>query len=214
MSKLYINDSLYKTYRFNDKNPFYLTIPNEPFDEYELYLSFPDENPNPAKIKQLNDIIIRTNPQAIHLICNIKRSNIDEFGEYNDNRVALYKQLQRRLFGILASTYEYLKKKNKAIKIPIQAIKQNDADTKLINWLEIERPSLIKGIDYSKIKKAYNANIFSGTMAIPFITKKDSAPKVRRRLWQREKGYTKFHLVLTLVGSLIFGITIAKLLIK
>ncbi len=213
----YINGSLYQTYRFNPKKPFYLTIPKADFDEYELFISFPDEGEaNPAKIKEMNDILIRTHKNAIHLICNIKRSDINEFSEYNDNKVALYQRLQNKLFRILASTYDYLKKQNKKIKIPITAIKQNDGDTKLINWLEIEAPRLIKSVDFKKIRRAYNENIFSGTMAIPFINHspaRSNKQKRKVRLW-KGKGFANMSLIITIFSSSCAGIIIANILMK
>lgn len=205
----YINTVLYTIYKFQNKNPYYLTIPKTEQDEYELYVSFRQEKTSKAKIKELNDILVRTNNKAIHLICNIKKTDIDEFSTYNDNKVALYKLLQKRIYRQLAKTYDYLKDKNIKVKIPVFFIKQNNNDTKLINWLEIDDHKLIKGLKYEKIRKAYNELIFSGTMVIPFLNNKEN-----RNTEIITKTYTKYYILLTIIIALIVGIGIANLLIK
>ena len=209
----YIDSKLYTTYIFNQKNPYYLSIPKESFDTYELYISFPNNN-NKTKIKELNDILIKTNPKVIHLICNLNREEIDEFSTYNDNKTNLYKMLQKKIYKMLANTYDFLKKKNLKIALPVKMIKQDDSDTKLINWLEIDDKNLFKGIKYQKIKNNYNELIFSGTKAIPFINiPKENNTKVKK-LSKNSNGYSKICFIIIATAWIIIGISIFSLIIK
>ena len=217
--KPYIVHSLYNVYALANNN--FLAIPKSLHDEYELYVGFPTIDLKKAstedkqtEVRKLADLLSKINNHAIYLLCNINKEMIAEFAIYNDTKIGLYGALREKTYEYLQNAYNFLDKYNYKIKLPINVVKQNNDDTKLIDWFEVNYSKLIKGIKYEKLKSIYNELIFSGTMALPFLkTPKPEKTKVKVRR-RNHYGYTKIYLLLTLAISLIFGIEIAYLLIK
>ena len=234
-NNIYSNNPLFTMYVFHDDITYYLSIPKEEYKEYEIFVSFPSKDINSLngkdkaeEIRRINDMLIRIKPNTIYLLCCLSRNEIEEFASYNDNKTNLYKRLQHKFLKVLSKSFDELK--NKTIKFPISLIKQDEFDSKFIDWLEINMNSYLKSSKLLEIKQAYYDLIFNETTVFNPIdsssgtsnTKSDSPStvskeniKVKKLVPPSQKGFTTIHAIyLTISLSLIIGISIAYLLIK
>ena len=234
-NNIYSNNPIYTMYVFHNDITYYLSIPKEEYNEYEIFVSFPTKDINSLtgknkveEIRRINDMLIRTKPNAIYLLCCLSNNELEEFASYNDNKTNLYKKLQQNFFKSLSHAFDELK--NKKIKFPVNLIKENEFDSKLIDWLEIDMSTYLKSIKFNDIKQAYYDLIFNETMAFKPIDSSSGTPntrtggpitvakenvKVKRLVPSSKKGFTTIHAIyLTIFLSLIIGISIAYLLIK
>ena len=225
--KVYLTNSKYTIYEFQDDTKYYLSIPKEKQEDYQIFVSFPNKDIDSLKpedkeqeIRSINDMLIKTEPNAIYLLCCLSKNEIEEFASYNDSSSSFYKRLQHKVLKTLSKTFDNLK--NITYIFPVCLIKQNEFDSKLIDLLEINAGSYLKSIKLTDIKQNYYDLIFNETMAFQPIDPTSGGPtiskdnvKVKKLIPPSKKGFTTiYNISLTILLSLIIGIGIAYLLIK
>lgn len=210
---LYMQNNKYTVYKLSEKDTsYYLSIPKKIDNKSNLFLCFPNEELKEQQIKAINDMLIKIDQNSVFLLCNISWEDINEFSIYNDGKVNLYRKLHNKILSVIRSSFNILNDMGTEIKTPITAIKQNDKDSKLIDWLEINLGKNIKSIKYSTIKKKYNDIIFNETSAFPII---NNDTKTKKLVLDSKSGFSNvISLSLLLFISFVIGIGITYLILK
>lgn len=156
---IFHKESEYKIYElYNNKaESYYLTIPNNDIDTFEIYVAFPKKDISSLsqeeiinEIKEINDLVIKSNPSSIYILPNIKVSELTDAA--NENDFKLYNELLSHIHTTLSDTYDKIGK-HKNIKQKITFIKQTNSDSKFINWLETNMNNYINSISINSLKR-------------------------------------------------------------
>lgn len=192
------------------------------------------------EIREISDMIHTINKSGIYAIPTIDLSELEEAAKDNDNK--LYNELLKKIQSMTFDINNNLSKTdihNQSIHQVISIIKQTESDTLFINWLEMNMPNFIHGITLDELKKAYYSKIISGKVHNNEYDKKNimedptkeinenqneltntkENSKVRRLVPPKDNNnYHGFNsiqfIILTLIISLIAGISIGYLIIK
>ena len=230
---LYSFNNDYSIYELkaNDSLTYYLSMPNKDINTCQIYLGFPtlemsilDKEQEIAEISRLSDIIHKINPNGLYLFCNLPYGELHEASNDNDNR--LYTILLNKLHLITKDLYDTVSiNNNVTINPQIYGIKQNNDDTKFIDWLEIQLNGFINGVTYKSLAKSYkkeitsqddgNSDLGTKTMDGNINTKSSGKAKKLVKPNTSRKGFSSFPFILLILSiSLVLGISFAYLLIK
>ena len=165
---LYAKTDTYSIFQCdNDKSNYYLAIPNEPTDAYQLFVGFPQNDFRYSKkediineIHNVKKIIPSINKNGIYILLDIPLDRLEDAALENDNKM-FSKLLNNTIQPLISDVYLKLKQydsNEKTIDQLIYFVKQSNNDTKFIQWLEINLPNFIRGISYDEIYNNYLAN--------------------------------------------------------
>lgn len=229
---LYSFNNDYSIYELNANNSltYYLSMPNKDINNCQLYLGFPtlemntyDNELTITEINKMAEIIHKINPNGIYLFCNLPFNELYEASNDNDDK--LYGILFNKLHIITKDAYDAISTNNDVFVNPkILAIKQNNIDTKFVDWLEIRLNDFIDGITYKSLLRELttiqdDGNSDFGTRSNNggSITNTKSDVKVKKLVKPQtgRKGFSSFaFIILILVIALFMGVGLAYLLIK
>lgn len=228
---IYQNDN-YKVYQCsNEKMGFYyLCVPNQIVEIYQLYVGFPKSNlMNCSKdevineIKNVYDHIYKKYNASLYALPNIDSREINEAASENDHK--LYANLFDKIQSMTADINNIMNKNKNKLNQVISFVKENESETKFVDWLEIKLPKFIQGVNISRKKKVNNTSTDtldsvsvnsskSVVMDTPVITNNNVKTK---KLTPKGKttGFSSLSiLTLILSISLVVGIAISYLMIK
>lgn len=170
------NHTIYQfnNYFRNASGNFYLSVPDDYVENYQLFLRFPNKDLKdvPAKeiiedFKKMNDLLQGINKEnAIYILPDISPNELEEASKENDNKK--FNEILNKLKLMIPVAYQALTGYNtakKSIEQVIEFVKKTESDRKFVDWLEINMPNFIHGITYEELKKQYYertkyANIF------------------------------------------------------
>lgn len=168
------NYGLYEEY--DDRgNIYYLCIPNNNEIEYEIFCGLNKDNiPNDEIVNNVCNIydkITKDKKNIIYVGTIIEIANLMEAASDNDGK--LYNILLDRIHQTVKHAYEnIIKEKLAAISNIITMVKQDEDDTKFINWLESNMPSLIHSVSL-RSNNYFDAT--DTTTEIPIIDTSDNS---------------------------------------
>ena len=236
---LYAKENNYNIYELvtNKENTpilYYMCTPNnKPKSNINIYIGFPNINlTNSSKedidneIKEIADMTSSIDNSSIYLMCNIDYKKIKEAANDNDN--IMYNDILNDLSAITHNAYEIINKENdKKINQVITAIKQNENDSKLIDWLELKLNGFIDNIKIKDLRKKYYDIVIMNTSIINLdeineSIKKDNNTtlnnnsKTKKLIPQNDNhGFTSYQsLIILITISLSISIWLAYFLLK
>ena len=220
----YVSNEKYTIYELysNMAIPYHLYIPNNDYQEVNLYIGFPTNNRiNSTKKDIINEVISVTdnisenNKNNIYVLLEIDFEKLKEAATENDDK--LYNELLKNISSITSDVFKKIAINNK-INQTITAVKQTSFDTKFINWLEIKLPSFINGIE---LPNNYNKMSDNDTQEIdPIDNSKIGIQKnntyTRKKVMKKNNNGTAniMLLVITLALVLTVGFNIVYYLLK
>ncbi len=233
---LYSFNNDYSIYELNanDSLTYYLSMPNKDIDSCQLYLGFPtldmsilDKNQFTEEISRFSKVIHTVNPNGLYIFCNLQYNELHEASNDNDDR--LYTILLNKLHLITKDVYDAVSiNNNVTINPQIYAIKQNNDDTKFIDWLEIRLNGFITSLNGKKLLKEYSSisknNVLDETGNSDFgtrgfsgdgfsNTKSDVKVKKLVKPQSGKKGFSSFaFIILTIIIAFVIGLGLAYLM--
>jgi len=177
----------------------------------------------PSTFKNTNlswaDIIF---PNGILVLPCIKDTVIEEAAYENDRR--LYTKLFNKIHAITNDVYNKFTENNIKLKEKIFFIKQNDNDSKFIDWLEINMNGFIESIDCKK-KQIYFVNDTNQDDDSSITNNNNNTNsngndynnvKIKKLTSKKKNsGFSTFSFIIfVLITSIFLGINIASLFIK
>lgn len=142
----------YSIYR-NDN--YYLCVPNIEHRFYHVFIGFSlrdlknlSHEKRIIEIRKISDSIFAAYNNCVYILPIIEPTVLEEITSENDDR-GYNKILKNTIQPITLSVYTTLMKKNARVSQIIKMIKQNDVDTKLIDWISLKLgDSFIKEITF------------------------------------------------------------------
>ena len=155
----------YTIYQFNNKydQNYFISVPDEYLESYQLFLSFPDKDlkEKPQKeiiqeFEQMNALLKGINRNGIYMLPDISPNELIEATKENDFKK--FNQVLNKLKPMIYEAYQTLINYNtakKSINQVIEFVKKTESDRKFVDWLEINMPNFVYGITYDELKKQY-----------------------------------------------------------
>ena len=224
----------YSIYR-NDN--YYLCVPNIEHRFYHVFIGFSLKDLNNLshekriiEIRKISDSIFTVYKNCVYILPIIEPSFLEEITSENDDR-GYNKILKNTIQPITLSVYTMLMKKNSRVSQIIKMIKQNNVDTKLIDWFSLKLgDNFIKEITFEgnevfttiPIEVVYdiNSHVISEDISIDYqvdsIWIKNEEEKISNSLKPAfSQGFSnmKFIILVLSVASLFGGI-ITYLILK
>ena len=159
----------YTIYQFSNANSnYFLSIPDEYADTYQLFVGFPEKDlqyvPKKdivAEIDKIKKMVSAMNKDGIYVLPDIPLEELKEAAKENDNK-KFDKLKNNRIQPIISDIYLRIKNFDNAQRTVDQLIyfiKRTESDTKFVQWVEISLPNFVKGITYEQLKRYYYANV-------------------------------------------------------
>ena len=224
----------YSIYR-NDN--YYLCVPNIEQRFYHVFIGFSLKDLNNLshekriiEIRKISDSIFAAYKNCVYILPIIEPAFLEEITSENDDR-GYNKFLKNNIQPITLSVYTILMKKNARVSQIIKMIKQNDIDTKLVNWLSLKLgDTFIKEITFegnevfttipTEVIKDINSNVISEDISIDYqvdnIWNKNEEEKISNSLKPAfSPGFSNMKfIILVLSVASIFGGIITYLILK
>jgi len=227
---LFFQNEKYSIYKCNINNlSYYLSMPNIDVSEYQMFIGLPTENIINLENDKISDIINNINNfipdtyiNGILVLPCIKDTVIEEAAYENDRR--LYTKLFNKIHAITNDVYNKFTENNIKLKEKIFFIKQNDNDSKFIDWLEINMNGFIESIDCKK-KQIYFVNDTNQDDDSSITNNNNNTNsngndynnvKIKKLTSKKKNsGFSTFSFIIfVLITSIFLGINIASLFIK
>lgn len=166
---LFAKENGYSIYQYDSEylGVYFLCIPDNQVDNYELFIGFPKKDLKELpkdevieEIKGINDMVYSLNNNAIYALPSIDVTELEEAALENDNKRS-YNQLFRKVQSMTVDINKKISSINnheQSINQVITIIKQTESDSKFIQWLEMNMPNFIHGITLSELRNHYYAN--------------------------------------------------------
>lgn len=223
----------YSVYQINNDNigNYYIVMSNNETTNYQMLISFDTINmsmlsPNEgvSKIKETADSICSKRNNIIYVVIGIPKEELEDATRENDE--LLYnKLLEQRIRPITADIHQIvINMGNKNLSQTIGVIKRNDMDKKLAGWLSMKLgDNFIKEIDYNLFLREYSQDTADGGIApvnhefdnVNNVSKNETLVKTLTKPNNTSPGFgnIKF-IIITLLSSLVVGVSIGCLLMK
>ena len=205
---------------------YFLCLPNNLVDTYQLYVGFSKKDlSNTSKnillrdIRSIYDVIYKSNKSAIYVIPNIDMKEMKEASMENDDK--LYKSLYKKVSSMTMSVNKFITKyKGKKIDQVIKMIKQDDDDMKFVDWLEINMPKFIRGINlkrksiFNELDPFEDVYVISKDSSIDASVVKHEGTKVdmdadvkvyvpKKKTKNKSSGFSSLSFLIMIVGILV-----------
>lgn len=162
----YANINGFNIMQFENTNghSYFLCIPNDYVDTYQLFVGFPKKDlryaPKREIVEEINEIakmLAAINKNNTYLLPNIPVAELEDAAKENDNKKfsrILNTQVQPMLYEANRVLRSY-DTAERTVNQVINFVKQTESDTKFIQWLEINLPNFIHGVTYDELRKYY-----------------------------------------------------------
>lgn len=143
---------------------YFLCIPNDYVDSYQLFVGFPkkdlryaSKNEIVEEVNEITKMLAAINKNNTYLLPNIPILELEEAAKENDNKKfskILNTQVQPMIYEAnrILRSYDTA---DRTVNQVIEFVKQTESDTKFVQWLEINLPNFIHGVTYDELKKYY-----------------------------------------------------------
>ena len=222
------NYILYEMYT-EDTTKYYMCLPINNQKKYQMIIDFPEEYYKSllnediiTEIKRICDVVFKSNPNSIYVLPNITTYDLTEAENENDDHA--YKNFLKKLQKYTYNVFLSLSKNNDInINNTIGIITQTVDDKKFMNYLETTMPGFFESINLSSLTREEDINNDTGwtTLGGPSEGEisKDTANKKSNHkvkvLIPNKHGFLNITFIIVIIAlSLIFGISIAMILIK
>ena len=133
----------------NSLGGYFLCVPDDYVDSYEMFVSFPTRNLSSLtkeqviqEIRDINIMIREISKSSLYLLPNFNLNELEEATRDNDDH--LYEKLFEKLHSVTFDVHKKIKSdevKKKSQYQVINVIKQTENDAKFTSWLEIKTSS-------------------------------------------------------------------------
>lgn len=205
-------------------NNYYICIPNNDKEGYSLYIEFPNKNINYEEKNSILGMIDKerkkiNDDKAIYVLPVIPEELIIKEDNVNDDKV--YLELVNAVEEICDDVFGNMIQENTLMEQSVHLITDNRYEEDFVDWINIiyvENKPQMKGIfqkERKKIDKEYD--VMTTNDEDNYIEQDISRPKVRvlEKPKNNNNGFSRIQfLIITIILSLIVGISIAYYMIK
>ena len=197
---------------------YYLCMSNNDVNDYTFYVGFPTKDVNyqaayeiKNEITMIFDMLYQLNPGSVYLFCEIDYQRLEEAANDNDN--LLYNLLLNDVHDITKDAYALFNEVN--VEQTLYFIKQSNADTKFINWIDLKLDGFIDIIKINDIKRKINKLKDDNTVEITFSNNQQITNLDNNIVKAPSYGFMNITFIGSiLLLSIVLGIYIAIILIK